>query len=791
MDSLTLNVNSVTNPSQIVKFGNMRISVLTSRLIRVERWIYRDEPTQRVWFRNFATPEFTTQKNGTCLSIHTQSCTFEISISGRVTATLSNGQKLNKKGNLKGTARTLDNKNGGVALDDGIISRGGLTVFDDSDGLVIEGEKIMPTQMAYDKYYFAFGDDYRGALKAFYALTGEIPLIPKYALGNWWSRYKAYSQQEYIDLMQEFIDREIPINVATVDMDWHWVNVVNKFGKEVRNIHSMSVADKFFSVILPGWTGYTWNTDLFPDHKAFLNWLKEHGMKVPLNIHPSQGIRFFEEQYEAVCKKMGVDPETKTPIPFDLSNPKFLEAYFELIHRPLEEEGIDCWWIDWQQGKKCQIKGLDPLWALNHYHYLDMSRGEKRPLILSRYAKIGSHRYPLGFSGDTIISWKSLDFQPYFTANAANVGYTWWSHDIGGHRSGAKDDELYIRWLQLGVFSPINRLHSTADEFSGKEPWKNSKYVEELATKYLKLRYKLLPYLYTANYNSHKNGIAICEPLYYTYKEEEAYKHKNEYIFGGKLLCAPITKPRNKVTGLADVEVYLPEKVRYTDIFTGNTYMGGETIRMYRDVDTFPVLAKEGTIIPMYKNTNTNDLSLEQPLEIWIYRGTGTYSLYEDDGETTRYQTNEYSISNFAMNITPNGYIFEYKPTVSGEMPIPLRPITFIFKDIVSANIKVNGAELTSTDKVVTITIVGACTVELTNCKYPETKDKTMQKIDVISRYQMSNFKKTTKFKSVASNSIIKTVLCKPTDVDKPKQNKKLRMRKSLRGPIEEIDKLL
>lgn len=776
MDSLKINVNSATDPSHIVKFGNMRISVLTHSLIRVERWIYRDEPTQRVWFRNFANPEFTTRKKGIFLFIHTGACTFEISKSGKVRVTLTNGERLSKRGNLQGTARTLDNANGKVKLDKGVISKGGIAVLDDSDGLVIEGDKIQPYEkIAYDKYYFAYGKDYRGALRAFYSLTGEIPLIPKYALGNWWSRYKAYTQQEYIDLMQEFIDREIPINVSTVDMDWHWVQVVKKFGKQARVVNTLSIADKFFSTVLPGWTGYSWNTELFPDPKGFISWLKEHGFKIPLNVHPSQGIRFFEDQYEAVCERVGIDPETKAPVHFDLSNPKFLEAYFELVHRPFEEAGIDCWWIDWQQGRKCQIRGLDPLWALNHYHYLDMSRGEKRPLILSRYAKVGSHRYPLGFSGDTVISWKSLDFQPYFTANAANVGYTWWSHDIGGHRSGAKSNELYLRWLQLGVFSPINRLHSTIDEFSGKEPWKTSKYVEELSTNLLRLRYKLIPYLYSANYSAHKSGVAICEPLYYSYKDKEAYRHKNEYIFGGKLLCAPITKPRNKKTGLAGVSVYLPEKVRYTDIFTGNVYMGGETVDMYRDLDSFPVLAKEGTIIPMYKNSNTNDLSLEQPLEVWVYRGTDTYSLYEDDGETKKYKDGEYSISTFAINSTASGYIFEYKPTVSGNMPIPLRAITIVFKDIVSADIKVNGTELLSSDKKrVTITVVGGCVVELTNCVFPEVTDKKQLKVAIVSKYEMKNFSKTLRFWKVAKDS-----------------KKKLHMSKALSGPIEEIDKLI
>ena len=130
---------------------------------------------------------------------------------------------------------------------------------------------------------------------------------------------------------------------------------------------------------------------------------------------------------------MGVDPKSKKRIPFDITDPKFIDAYFNILHRPYEKEGVDFWWIDWQQEKDTKIKGLDPLWALNHYHSLDLASTGKRPLILSRFAEVGSHRYPLGFSGDTVISWKSLDFQPYFTANAANVGYTWWSHDIGGH----------------------------------------------------------------------------------------------------------------------------------------------------------------------------------------------------------------------------------------------------------------------------------------------------------------------------------------------------------------------
>ena len=157
---------------------------------------------------------------------------------------------------------------------------------------------------------------------------------------------------------------------------------------------------------------------------------------------------------------------------FDITDPEFLEAYFETVLHPMEKEGVDFWWLDWQQGNTTKIEGLDPLWMLNHYHYLDSRRLGTRGLTFSRYAGPGSHRYPVGFSGDTVISWESLDFQPYFTANASNIGYGWWSHDIGGHMLGVRDDELTTRWVQFGVFSPINRLHSTDNPFNGKEPCK-------------------------------------------------------------------------------------------------------------------------------------------------------------------------------------------------------------------------------------------------------------------------------------------------------------------------------
>ena len=435
----------------------LRISLLTPRLLRTEiaahldvpgGGIFTDLPTQTVQNRDFGEVKYSLNETEKNIEITTEKAKFLVSKkSGKVlSVTLDSGEVVKnfKSGRLPGTARTLDTANGAVRLESGITSGSGASLMDDSKSLLIKPDgSIAPRPKCSDRYWFAYGTDFLGQLRDFFRLTGEVPLIPKYALGNWWSRYKAYTQEEYRTLMQTFIDKKLPITVATIDMDWHWTDVVSRFGEEAKAAKPSCPQEILYNTILPGWTGYSWNTELFPDHRELLDWLHNKGFKVTLNVHPSQGIRFFEDAYVPMCRRLGIDPETKESIKFDPADPEFMKAYFEVLHRPLEDEGVDFWWIDWQQGTKTKIPGLDPLWALNHYHTLDSGRGERRPLILSRYSGLGSHRYPLGFSGDTKVTWKSLDFQPYFTNSAANAGYTWWSHDIGGHMQGIQDDELY------------------------------------------------------------------------------------------------------------------------------------------------------------------------------------------------------------------------------------------------------------------------------------------------------------------------------------------------------------
>ncbi len=208
----------------IFKTKHMRITVLTPCLLRLETGDFTDLPTQTVWNRDFPKISCTWGQEQGIFTLKTSETTFRIDISRRrmLSVTLQDGTLVKdfEKGNLLGTARTLDGVNGATRLNPGVLSRSGVAVMDDSESLLLDEEgAIQPRTKCTDLYFFAYGHDYRRCLQDFFRLTGPVPMIPKYALGNWWSRYKAYTQAEYRSLMAEFIHRKLPVTVATIDMD--------------------------------------------------------------------------------------------------------------------------------------------------------------------------------------------------------------------------------------------------------------------------------------------------------------------------------------------------------------------------------------------------------------------------------------------------------------------------------------------------------------------------------------------------------------------------------------------
>jgi hypothetical protein len=621
----------------VVQGPGYRFSMLTDRLIRME-WndadAFVDLPTQLVQRRRFEVPEFTVRDDEGSLEIWTDFLHVRYDkrpfAPGGLAVHLrrpvqpdhrtgwrfaASGDTPGGDGNLGGTARTLDDVDGACPLEPGLLSLNGYAIVDDSRSLVLtaDGWLAERPQPGTDLYLFGYGVDHQAALRDYLALTGPSPLLPRAALGNWWSRFHRYTAASYLELMDRFAAAGIPFSVAVLDMDWHPVDIDPSIGN--------------------GWTGYSWDTELFPDPPAFLDELHERGLAVSLNVHPADGVRRHEDAYPEVARDLGLDPDDGLEIAFDITSRAFVASYFTRLHHPHERIGVDFWWIDWQSGATTRLAELDPLWMLNHLHYHDAARDGRRPLILSRYAGLGSHRYPVGFSGDTVATWASLAFQPYFTATAANVGYHWWSHDIGGHGNGAKDNELAARWYQFGVFSPICRLHSSNSAFNSKEPWRFEPRTADIMTRYLRLRHQLVPYLYTAMWDAHTEGTAPVRPMYHDHPDvPDAYEVENQYLFGPDLLVAPITTPADHQTHLAEVDGWLPEGTWY-DLFTAQRYDGGRRLTFHRSLEHLPVLARAGAVIPLAADPMAAVASAPEALELRVFPGAaGGCQIHEDDG---------------------------------------------------------------------------------------------------------------------------------------------------------------
>ncbi len=642
----------IAHPDAVVVRENARFTVLTPRLIRLE-WsetsVFEDRCTYAFPTRyTESPPKFTVEETNGALTIDTGDLTLHYttfpksaeSADGRFsTDTLSitfilNGESVTwtpgapNPANLRGTRRTLDECEGDAALDEGLLSRAGWTLFDDSKNVIFDDDGWVgprPDFALQDWYFFGYGHEYKTALAEYLPFGGDIPLIPRYILGGWWSRYWAYSEQDLRDLVAEFEAHNVPLDVFVIDMDWHTPK---------------------------GWTGYTWNRELFPDPPAFLKWLHEKGLRITLNLHPADGVHPHEEVYPQFAEALGIAPESGDPVPFRIADKEYVRHYFEMIHHPMEDDGVDFWWMDWQQGEISEVKGLDPLPWINHLHFNDIKRKGVRPMLYSRWGGLGNHRYYIGFSGDAYVVWTALQFQPYLTATAANVGYGWWSHDIGGHMGGATEPELYARWVQFGALSPILRLHSTKDPRAERRPWAYPKPYSTVAMEAFRWRYRLIPYLYTMARITSETGLALCRPMYFEHPEaDDAYVARFQYYFGDQMIVAPIVTPADSQTGLASVDVWLPQGT-WIDYQTLETYTGPRWVKVMGDLSRTPMLMKAGAILPLapefipqpepHLTSGTTAAQPHDALELVAFPGDGAFRLYEDDGLTEAYLRGQY-----------------------------------------------------------------------------------------------------------------------------------------------------
>ncbi len=672
--------NPVADPKAVVVVDNARFTVLTPQLIRIEcapDRKFEDHASLVFINRRLPVPKFekTISGAGDTLTLKTDALTLHYTampdgkelpggnclFNETLTITLTvDGKKVTwhpgdtDPQNLQGTTRTLDGARGSKTqqpIEPGLVSRSGWALVDDStrplfdstDFRFLDGEKSpWPWAMerpanekpgAYqDWYFFGYGHDYKQALGDFVKVAGRIPLPPRFAFGVWWSRYWAYSDQELDELVRGFHENDTPLDVLVIDMDWH-----------ISQEQLKAMGEKDQSGYGLGWTGYTWNKDLFPDPDAFLKKIHEEGLKTTMNLHPASGIQPWEVAYPAMARAMGIDPTTKKYVPFDIADKKFATNYMNLVLHPLEKQGIDFWWLDWQQQPMMtKLPGLSNTWWLNYVHFTDQQREGKRPLLFHRWGGLGNHRYQIGFSGDTVSVWESLAFQPWFTATAANVGYAYWSHDIGGHMPGAVDPELYTRWVQFGAFAPILRTHTTKNPDAERRIWAYPEPYSSVLRTAFQLREAMEPYLYTEARRTYDTGVAFLRPLYYDWPEDDAaYTSKNEYVFGDQLIAAPVTAAADKITGLATEQVWLP-KGDWIEWPTGKHFIGPVSAERSFSIAQIPVYVKAGAIVPMQPAMLHTGEKAVDPLIVNVWPlgpgASSSYSVYEDSGVSVEYQ---------------------------------------------------------------------------------------------------------------------------------------------------------
>ncbi len=488
-------------------------------------------------------------------------------------------------------------------------------------------------------YYFFYGPDLDIVVADYRELTGQAPMFGKWAYGFWQCKNRYKSQEEILAVARKYRDLHIPLD--NIVQDWFWWNHKGE---------------------------HAFNKN-YPDPKGMVNELHRENVHLMISVWP-----FFEPGsavYDEMNKKGWFVDKFKFAKPpyhtagmavYDASNPGARKYYWNLMEKALFDIGIDAWWLDTtepetegqeeniQLGHKIALGSGDryvnlfPLFTTGAVYDGQRAASEqKRVFILSRSAFAGDQRYAVtAWSGDINSDFLSLRRQIPAGLNFSLSGIPYWTTDIGGFIFAKSDDpayrELFVRWFQYGAFCPIFRVHGTRST-DQNELWSYGPEAQAILTKFDRLRYRLLPYIYSMAWMTTSNSYTPMRPLAMDFRDDvRALNIGDQYMYGPAFLVSPVTEPSATTR-----QLYLPQ-AKWYDFWTGAAQEGGKMTTAPAPLDRMPLYVRAGAILPMGPELEWSTQKPADPLEIRIYRGAdGNFTLYEDENDNYNYEKGAYA----------------------------------------------------------------------------------------------------------------------------------------------------
>jgi alpha-D-xyloside xylohydrolase len=488
-------------------------------------------------------------------------------------------------------------------------------------------------------YYFLYGPEFDRIIASYRELTGQAPMFGKWAYGFWQCKNRYKSQDEILGVAKKYRDLHIPVD--DIVQDWFWWNRKGEF---------------------------VFNQN-YPDPKGMIDQLHAEHFHLMISIWPffepgSTEYAYMDRQGWFVDRFKFAKPpyHTNGMAVYDATSPQARKYYWDLVNQGLFRIGADAWWMDTTEP---ETEGQEENIVLNHrlaagsgnryvnvYPLLDTQgvyQGQRsasdrqRVFILSRSAFAGSQRNAVtAWSGDINSDWFSFRRQIPAGLNFSVSGIPYWTTDIGGFVFGSPADpgfrELFIRWFQYGTFNPILRVHGTRQP-DENELWSYGPEAENILVKFDRLRYRMLPYIYSLARKTTSESYTPMRPLVMDFRDDpRARDIGDQFMYGPAFLVDPVTEPAATTR-----PVYLP-KAKWYDFWTGVATDGGRMFNAITPLDRLPVYVRAGSIVPLGPDQEWSTEKAEDPIELRVYRGAdGDFSIYEDENDSYDYEKGVYA----------------------------------------------------------------------------------------------------------------------------------------------------